>query len=33
VADENFSPETHRFAGLRYFDEFRVGLRVYIPSR
>jgi acyl dehydratase len=33
MADENFSPETHRFAEPRYFDDFRVGERFYIPSR
>jgi acyl dehydratase len=33
MADENFSPETHRFAAPRYFDDFRVGERFYIPSR
>src|SRR5216683_7821298 len=33
MADESFSPETHRFAEPRYFDDFRVGERFYIPSR
>ena len=33
MADENFSPETHRFAEPRYFDDLRVGERFYIPSR
>ncbi|MDO8476292.1 MAG: MaoC family dehydratase [Candidatus Rokubacteria bacterium] len=33
MADEDFSPETHRFAPPRYFDDFRVGERFYIPSR
>ena len=33
MADENFSPETHCFAPPRYFDDFRVGERFYIPSR
>src|SRR4029434_5578649 len=33
MADETFSPETHRFAETRYFDDFRVGERFYIPSR
>ncbi len=33
MADETFSPETHRFAEPRYFDDFRVGERFYIPSR
>ena len=33
MADEDFSPETHRFAAPRYFDDFRVGERFYIPSR
>ena len=33
MADEDFSPETHRFAPSRYFDDFRVGERFYIPSR
>ncbi|HEX9126513.1 MAG TPA: MaoC family dehydratase [Methylomirabilota bacterium] len=33
MAEENFSPETHRFAEPRYFDDFRVGERFYIPSR
>jgi acyl dehydratase len=33
MADEPFSPETHRFAETRYFDDFRVGERFYIPSR
>ncbi len=29
MADETFSPETHRFAEPRYFDDFRVGERFY----
>jgi acyl dehydratase len=33
MTDETFSPETHRFAEPRYFDDFRVGERFYIPSR
>ena len=33
MADEDFSPETHRFTEPRYFDDFRVGERFYIPSR
>jgi len=33
MADEEFSPETHRFAPSRYFDDLRVGERFYIPSR
>jgi len=33
MADDGFSPEAHRFAEPRYFDEFRVGERFYIPSR
>lgn len=33
MADEDFSPETHRFAEPRYFDDFRLGERFYIPSR
>jgi acyl dehydratase len=33
MADEDFSPERHRFAEPRYFDDFRVGERFYIPSR
>jgi acyl dehydratase len=33
MADETFSPETHRFAETRYFDDFRVDERFYIPSR
>lgn len=33
MADEDFSPETHRIAPPRYFDDFRVGERFYIPSR
>jgi len=33
MADDGFSPETHRFAEPRYFDEFRIGERFYIPSR
>ncbi len=33
MADETFSPETHRFAEPRYFDDFRVGERFYNPSR
>ena len=33
MADEEFSPEAHRFAEARYFDDFRVGERFYIPSR
>ena len=27
MADETFSPETHRFAEPRYFNDFRVGER------
>src|SRR6266540_1170668 len=33
MADEAFSPAAHRFAESRYFDDFRVGERFYIPSR
>jgi len=33
MADEDFAPETHRFAPPRYFDDLRVGERFYIPSR
>ena len=33
MAAEEFSPEGHRFADPRYFDDFRVGERFYIPSR
>lgn len=33
MADEDFSPETQRFAAPRYFDNFRLGERFYIPSR
>jgi acyl dehydratase len=33
MADDEFSPEAHRFAEPRYFDDFRVGERFYIPSR
>ncbi len=33
MADEAFSPEAHRFAESRYFDDFRIGERFYIPSR
>ena len=33
MADEAFSPEAHRFAESRYFDDFRLGERFYIPSR
>ena len=33
MADQDFSPETHRFAEPRYFDDLRVGERFYIPSR
>jgi hypothetical protein len=29
MADEAFSPEAHRFAESRYFDDFRVGERFY----
>jgi len=31
MADEDFSPETHRFAEPRYFDDFRVGERSTSP--
>lgn len=33
MADDEFSPEAHRFAESRYFDDLRVGERFYIPSR
>ena|SRR5215468_1761948 len=33
MADEEFSPEAHRFAEPRYFDDLGVGERFYIPSR
>jgi acyl dehydratase len=33
MTDEAFSPEAHRFAESRYFDDFRLGERFYIPSR
>ena len=33
MADEAFSPAAHRFAESRYFDDFRLGERFYIPSR
>jgi len=33
MADEAFSPAAHRFAESRYFDDFAVGERFYIPSR
>ena len=30
---EPFSPENHRFAASRYFDDFKLGEAFYIPSR
>jgi len=33
MADESFSPEAHRFAEPRYFEDLTVGERFYIPSR
>ena len=33
MPDESFSPDTHRFAEPRYFDDFRLGERFYVPSR
>ena len=33
MSDSEFSPETHRFAEPRYFEDLRVGERFYIPSR
>jgi acyl dehydratase len=33
MADEAFSPEAHRFAASRSFDDFQLGERFYIPSR
>src|SRR6266581_488981 len=33
MADESFSPEAHRFAEPRYFEDLAVGERFYIPSR
>lgn len=33
MTDSGFSPEGHRFAAPRYFDELEVGERFYIPSR
>src|SRR3546814_159109 len=33
MSDTEFSPEGHRFAAPRFFDELRVGERFYIPSR
>ena len=31
--DEEFDPREHRFGESRYFEDFRVGERFYIPSR
>lgn len=33
MSDTGFSPQGHRFAAPRFFDELRVGERFYIPSR
>lgn len=33
MTDPEFSPETHRFAAPRFFDDLSVGERFYIPSR
>lgn len=33
MGEGEFSPEGHRFAEPRYFDELAVGERFYIPSR
>jgi acyl dehydratase len=33
MSGTEFSPEAHRFAEPRYFDDLRVGERFYIPSR
>src|SRR2546430_3346631 len=33
MADESFSPEAHRFAEPRHFEDLTVGERFYIPSR
>ena len=33
MPDPAFSPETHRFAEPRWFDDLRVGERFFIPSR
>ncbi len=33
MAEPEFSPEEHRFAASRYFDDLGVGERFYIPSR
>ena len=33
MAEQAFSPETHRFGPSRYFDDLAVGERFYIPSR
>ena len=30
---EPFSPENHRFAPSRYFEDFKLGETFYIPSR
>jgi len=33
MAETGFSPEEHRFAAPRYFDDLAAGERFYIPSR
>ncbi len=33
MAEQEFSPEGHRLASARYFDDLTVGERFYIPSR
>jgi len=33
MAEPDFSPDTHRFAPPRYFDDLAVGEQFYIPSR
>jgi acyl dehydratase len=33
MADPTFTPDAHRFADTRWFDDLEVGERFYIPSR
>jgi acyl dehydratase len=33
MAEQEFSPDAHRFGASRYFDDLAVGERFYIPSR
>jgi acyl dehydratase len=32
MAEPEFSPEAHRFAAPRYFDDLALGERFYIPT-